>query len=213
MRRIDAPFVVVANPDVTVSPGATERLVAALISDRTLALAGPTMLDADGSLLQTARAFPSIRRSGVQALAGVMRPGGRAASAYRARNWQRAEERYVDWVSGAFFVVRRNAFEAVGGFDERYFMYVEEVDLCWRLARAGWKVAYVKEAVVTHVGGVSGATHPYLMIVSHHRSLWRFAQKTSTGVDVALLPVVALGIGARLLVACAQAWWRRTRSR
>ncbi len=88
-------------------------------------------------------------------------------------------------MSGACFLVRRSAFEQVGGFDEAYFMYLEDVDLCWRLGRAGWRVAYVPTAEVTHLQGVSTDRHPYRMIVEHHRSLLRFAARSSRGLAAA----------------------------
>jgi N-acetylglucosaminyl-diphospho-decaprenol L-rhamnosyltransferase len=94
-------------------------------------------------------------------------------------------------------LLRRGAFDEVGGFDESYFMYAEDVDLCWRLARAGWKAAYVPSAEVTHLQGVSTEAHPYRMILEHHRSLLRFAGRSSAGWRKALLPLVAVGLAVR----------------
>ncbi len=93
-------------------------------------------------------------------------------------------------------------FEQLGGFDEAYFMYAEDVDLCWRMGRAGWTVAYLPTAEVTHLQGVSTDRHPFRMILEHHRSLLRFAGRSSRGWRRALLPLVALGIGARACLAC-----------
>ena len=100
-------------------------------------------------------------------------------------------------MTGACFLVRRQAFDAVGGFDDRYFMYVEEVDLCWRLAKAGWRTAYEPSARVLHLAGISTAAVPYRMIAAHHLSLWRFARRTTSGPDRLWLPVVAAGIAGR----------------
>ena len=105
-------------------------------------------------------------------------------------------------MSGACFLVRRSAFEQVGGFDEAYFMYAEDVDLCWRLGRAGWRVVYLPSAEVTHLQGVSTDRHPFRMIFEHHRSLLRFAARSSEGWRRALLPLVAVGIGVRACLAC-----------
>ena len=105
-------------------------------------------------------------------------------------------------MSGACFLVRRTAFEAVGGFDESYFMYAEDVDLCWRLGLAGWRVAYAPTAEVTHLQGRSTDRHPYRMIVEHHRSLLRFASRSSTGWRRLLLPLVAVGAAVRVGLAC-----------
>ena len=88
---------------------------------------------------------------------------------------------FVDWVSGACFLARRQAFDELGGFDEAYFMYAEDIDLCWRAKQAGWKVNYVPGAVVTHLQGASTDLHPYRMLVAHHRSAYRFASRTVHG--------------------------------
>jgi N-acetylglucosaminyl-diphospho-decaprenol L-rhamnosyltransferase len=76
-------------------------------------------------------------------------------------------------------------------------MYAEDVDLCWRLGRAGMAVAYVPAAEVTHLQGRSTDNHPYRMILEHHRSLFRFAVRSSEGWRKALLPLVAVGIAVR----------------
>lgn len=105
--------------------------------------------------------------------------------------------REVDWVSGAFFVARRFALEALGGFDEGYFMYMEDVDLCWRARRAGWRVAYVPRALVTHHQGAASGNHPYRMAIAHHKSLARYAWRTTQGADRAALPAVAVAVALR----------------
>jgi GT2 family glycosyltransferase len=110
----------------------------------------------------------------------------------------------VDWVSGACFMMRRSAFEELGGFDEAFFMYAEDMDLCWRARRAGWQVVYAPAAVVTHVQAVSTGRRPYRMLLAHHRSALRFAAKTQTGWRRAVVPGAAVVLSARLLVACAR---------
>jgi len=98
-------------------------------------------------------------------------------------------------------LVRRVAFMSVGGFDEAYFMYVEDLDLCWRLRRAAWGVAYVPSASVVHEQGVSTQAHPYKMLVAHHASTWRFVRRSVSGSTRTLLPVLGAGISARLALA------------
>ena len=95
-------------------------------------------------------------------------------------------------MSGACFLARRRALEELGGFDESYFMYAEDTDLCWRARRAGWGVAYVPGAVVTHLQGVSTARRPYRMLVAHHRSVFRFATRTERGWRRLALPAMAV---------------------
>ena len=80
-------------------------------------------------------------------------------------------------------------------------MYLEDVDLCWRLNEAGWLIGYEPKAEVLHVQGVSTDLHPYRMLVAHHRSLWLFARRTTVGRQRLALPLVAAGLVARLGVA------------
>ena len=81
-------------------------------------------------------------------------------------------------------------------------MYLEDVDLCWRLGRAGWRVVYLPAGEVTHLQGLSTDRQPFRMILEHHRSLLRFAARSSEGWRRALLPLVALGIATRAVLAC-----------
>jgi N-acetylglucosaminyl-diphospho-decaprenol L-rhamnosyltransferase len=101
-------------------------------------------------------------------------------------------------------MVRRSVFEGLGGFDEGYFMYVEDVDLCWRCWRAGARVAYQPEGRVVHAIGASTELVPYRMILAHHRSLWRFAAKTTPPTRRAVLPVVAAALAVRTVLAWLQ---------
>jgi N-acetylglucosaminyl-diphospho-decaprenol L-rhamnosyltransferase len=134
---------------------------------------------------------------------GLVRPDNKFTRRYQLADSSLATEKDVDWVSGACMAIRRLAFSSVGGFDPGYFMYVEDLDLCWRLRRAGWRVLYLPAASVTHVGGVSSRRHPYRMLAAHHRSTLRFFSRSSAGGERALVPVVALGLFARLLLAWA----------
>jgi N-acetylglucosaminyl-diphospho-decaprenol L-rhamnosyltransferase len=92
----------------------------------------------------------------------------------------------------------------VGGFDEGYFMFMEDVDLCWRLGRAGWGVAYEPAGQVTHFEGASRASAPYRMIVAHHRSLLRYGWHTGTWRDRLVLPLVAIGLAVRGVIMAAR---------
>lgn len=193
--------VVVCNPDVEVSPGALDRLADALASDPGMGLVGPLVRSTTGERYPSARRFPSLPDAAGHALLGLFVPDNRFTRAYRMDDVAPSGTRDVDWVSGACFAVRRSAFEQVGGFDESYFMYAEDVDLCWRLGRRGWRVGYVTDAVVTHVQGVSTARHPYAMLLHHHTSLFRFAVRSSHGWRRLALPAVAVGLAVRAVLA------------
>ncbi len=198
-----ATYVLILNPDVVVHAGAVGALAAALDADDRAAVVGPRVENLDGTLYPSARRFPNLAVAAGHAFVGLVRPDNRFTRDYRRLDADHGWSGPVDWVSGTCMLVRRTAFDAVGGFDEAYFMYVEDVDLCWRLWRAGWRVGYEPSARVTHTVGVSSELAPYRMIAAHHRSLLRFATKTTTGPRRAVLPVVAAGLAVRTVLAWA----------
>jgi N-acetylglucosaminyl-diphospho-decaprenol L-rhamnosyltransferase len=197
-------LLLVCNSDLEVPAGAVDAMVAAIDADPGCALVGPLIRTPDGDRYPSARHFPSMVDAAGHAILGIFVPDNRFTRRYRRTDLDVDVGRgvTVDWVSGACFLVRRAAFEAVGGFDESYFMYAEDVDLCWRLGRAGHRVTYAPAAEVTHLQGVSTDRHPYRMILEHHRSLFHFAVRSSEGWRKLLLPLVAVGAAVRTGLAC-----------
>ncbi len=186
----ESTAVLVVNPDLIVEPQAVRRLRARLDSDARLAIVGPAVTDLAGVRYPSARSFPNLVDAAGHAFVGLF---------WRSNPWSMRylHPKRIEWVSGTAMLIRRQAFESVGGFDESYFMYVEDVDLCWRLARADWSVDVDETAVVRHgVGGSSGRA-PYRMIAAHHQSLWRFARRSATPLQRFALPIVAVGLAAR----------------
>jgi N-acetylglucosaminyl-diphospho-decaprenol L-rhamnosyltransferase len=212
-RHCACRYLLVCNPDVDLRPGAIAGLRRALDADERLGIVGPRLVNADGTLYPSVRSFPSLVDAVGHGALGLVWPGNPFSRRYQLLDWDHSLARRVDWVSGAFFLVRREAWDALGGFDPSYFMYLEDVDLCWRAGRAGWGVGYHPEAEVLHVQGVSADQHPYRMIVAHHRSLWRFAWRTTTGWRRLLLPIVAVGLAGRVLLAWGIRWSRLQKRR
>jgi N-acetylglucosaminyl-diphospho-decaprenol L-rhamnosyltransferase len=205
-------YVLVCNPDLVVHPGAVDTLASALAAHPTWAIVGPRILTPEGVAYPSARLFPAPWIAAGHALLGPLFPDNPFTRRYRWPDLQdRASE--VDWVSGACFLARRSALEEVGGFDEGYFMFAEDMDLCWRVDRAGWRVGFEPAALVTHQQGVSRRTHPYKMALAHHRGALRFASRTTPGPRRVLLPLAALGLGTRLLASWASIALRRARTR
>lgn len=198
-----SPWVVVANPDIVWEPGSLDELLAAAQRWPRAGALGPAIRTPDGALYPSARAFPSLGRGIGHALFGWVWPGNPWTRAYRQETG-RPEEGTAGWLSGSCLLVRRAAWEAVGGFDPSYFMYAEDVDLCRRLADAGWERVYVPSAVVLHIGAHSTRLHSTRMLAEHHRSLYRYLSRQYAGPRWAWLrPILALGLGARFLLAVA----------
>jgi N-acetylglucosaminyl-diphospho-decaprenol L-rhamnosyltransferase len=204
LASVRSEMVLVSNPDVEVHRGAIGALEEALGADATLAIAGPRIEEPDGARYPSARQFPSFADATGHVLLGQLVPGNRFTRRYKMEELDASEPTEVDWVSGACFLARRRALCELGGFDEAYFMYAEDIDLCWRVRQAGWGVTYVPKAVVTHLRGLSTSQHPYSMLVAHHRSAYRFARRSTRGWRRAALPAVGGLLGVRLAAACAK---------
>jgi N-acetylglucosaminyl-diphospho-decaprenol L-rhamnosyltransferase len=192
----------VCNPDIVLQPGTVACLAEVLADDPVVAIVGPQLTNPDGSVYPSGRTFPSLTDAAGHGLVGLVRPDNRFSRRYRLLDWDRRQRRSVDWVSGACFLIRREAWDGLGGFDARYFMYMEDVDLCWRAGRQGWRVVYQPAGQVVHAQGVSADTRPYRMIMAHHRSMLTFAWQTGRGWDRVLFPAVAAGVAGRTAAAC-----------
>jgi len=205
----EAPVVAVCNPDLEVETGAAGALLDRLDREDDLGAVGPMIRNTNGTIYPSARSVPRIRDAVGHGLLGLVWPTNPFTSRYRQLDADPESRRDVDWVSGAAVWLRRAALTTVGGWDERYFMYVEDVDLCWQLRGRGWRVAYEPGAVVTHVQGATTAKHPYRMIAEHHRSLYRFASKRWRGARRLALPLAAAFLTVRALLAMAEHALRR----
>jgi N-acetylglucosaminyl-diphospho-decaprenol L-rhamnosyltransferase len=196
-----APIVAVLNADLVVEEGAARALLGRLDREARLGAVGPQLRNPDGSVYPSARTLPSIPDAVGHALLGLWSPDNRYTARYRQLDADPSAPRLVDVVSGAAMWLRRAALDEVGGWDERYFMYLEDTDLCWRLRRAGWDVAYEPSAVIHHEQGAITARVPYRMLLEHHRSAWRFAKVRYTGARMVLLPFAAALLAARAVLA------------
>lgn len=146
-RDAATPFVVAANADTAVRPGALAALVAAARAHPAAGVLAPRLLLPDGSTQHHVHPFPSITTTAAVALALGPLVGRRLTL---EGHWDPDGAREVDWAHGAFLLFAHDAFEAIGGFDETMFMYAEDLDVCWRMRRHGRTVRYVPAAHVEH---------------------------------------------------------------
>jgi N-acetylglucosaminyl-diphospho-decaprenol L-rhamnosyltransferase len=207
-----APVVAVLNPDLTMEPGTAKAMRACFDDEPRLGAAGPRIRNVDGSDYPSARKSPSVPVAVGHGLFGLWWPANPFTARYRELDADPAQPRSVDWVSGAAIWLRRAALDAVGGWDERYFMYMEDLDLCRRIRGAGFEVAYEPAGGVIHVQGASTSQHPYRMLAQHHRSAWTFARRRLTGAAAVFLPFAALYLLVRCGLAMAEHAWRAVRA-
>ena len=157
----DARWLLFLNPDTEVLEGSLAGLVAGLAPE--VGIAGARQLDDDGSLIPTMRLFPSASRALGDSLGLERFPRRPDWLGERELRLERYEHEFEgDWTIGSFLLARREAFDAVGGFDERFFLYSEEVDLCLRARRAGWKVVHSPAVTILHHGNSDRPLDPRL---------------------------------------------------
>jgi N-acetylglucosaminyl-diphospho-decaprenol L-rhamnosyltransferase len=201
-----APWLLIANPDTWLSPGSLRRLLATATSDPRIGCVGPHLANPDGSDYPTGRRFPSILMGTMHAALAPLWPDNPATRWYHMAGVDRRRPLDVDWVSGACMLIRRQAFEQIGGFDPGYFMFFEEMDACLRLHRAGWRVVFDPMAEVKHVVGGSTRSAPYRKVVHHHTSAFRFYCRRYAGDPrLVLAPLVAAFLAVRGAASLARA--------
>jgi GT2 family glycosyltransferase len=180
-------YVLLLNPDAFLCPGALAALVRHLDAHSQAGVVGPRLLNADGSLQRSCHAFPrpwapAFRRPPLTLLMsrlGWMRERS-------IETWSHNRVRQVPWVTGAALAIRRDAFRQVGGFDERFHMYFEEVDFCYRLSKAGWQTHFTPAAEVVHLVGASTEQRRGAMLLRGCLSQVEFFRAHHTGPSLAL---------------------------
>ena len=192
-RAGTSPFVLFLNPDARIEPAALSRLTAVLEAEPQAGAVAPRILEDDGSLDFSLNRFPRLRSTFARALF-LHRVFPRASWADEVVREERAYSRRgpVEWVSGACVLVRREALERIGGFDEDFFLYSEDIDLCRRLSDCGYEVRFEPDALAVHVGGASAPRASLLPMLAESRL--RYARKhRSTAAALGERAGVALG--------------------
>jgi N-acetylglucosaminyl-diphospho-decaprenol L-rhamnosyltransferase len=209
LRQTVAPHVLLLNPDTELTEGAIDQALATLAERSDAAVVGVRLVRRDGSFDHAAkRSFPTL----VGAL-GEFTGLGRFATVsgrlgqYRAPAVAQDGRGEVDAVNGAFMLIRRAAIDEVGVFDERYGMYGEDLDWCYRFKRAGWAILYDGSVSILHVKGAAsvvdtrrGRHRGFAQNVAFHRAMGRFYRKFHGGSNPLLDGLVYLALGAKFAV-------------
>lgn len=188
-------WILIANPDLVLAERSIEHLAATGAQDDRIGAIGPAVRTPEGAIYPSARRVPSLRTGVGHALFSGVWPTNPWTRAYREES--SPYRRDAGWLSGSCLLVRRTAFDEIGGFDPEYFMYFEDVDLGYRLGRLGYRNVYEPGASVTHIGAHSTSGNSAAMVRAHHRSAKRFLRSRYR--SWWLWPVrVTLGLGLSL---------------
>ena len=201
LRESSGPYILLLNPDTASRDWRFDRMLAEMNHHPHVAALGPRLVYPDGGPQASAWRFPTPARC----LLGLV-TGGRVDNAQSTGD----RPRRVDWLMGSALLLRREALDEVGLFDESFFLYFEEVDLCLRLHRAGWEMLYFPEITVVHHKGERSGYVPERRINEWWRGQHHYWRKHHSSVGAR---VAALAIGGRYLGAAARALARRDRAR
>jgi N-acetylglucosaminyl-diphospho-decaprenol L-rhamnosyltransferase len=169
-RGSDAEFLLFLNPDTELTRGTLELLVNAMRERPEVGLLAVRQVTSDGRLWPSLYRFPSVRRELAHAFANEKWPGAAKRLGERVLDFDRySHSGPFDWTTGAVLAIRREAFDAVGGFDERFFLFSEETDLCKRVQDAGWQAHLEPRITFIHHAGKDGVQPPRLAQMAYAR--------------------------------------------
>jgi N-acetylglucosaminyl-diphospho-decaprenol L-rhamnosyltransferase len=167
------------NPDTILADQAIEDMVAQLESNPDIGALGPKVLNTDGSLQYSCRRFPTLMTGVFNRYSLLSRwfPDNPYTVQYLMKDYNHDENREVDWLSGCCLMVPRAVFEKAGGFDEHYFLFNEDIDLCRAIGQNGFKVMYFPLAKITHHVSTSNSRVPARIIIKRHRGMKHYYGK------------------------------------
>ncbi len=205
IKSSSSEYILLINSDCQVYANSIDRLLEFADANDDAGIAGPRIINNDGSLQFSCRKFPSFFDAGMHSLLTNIAPDNPFSRRYKLADINRDEISKVDWVSGSCMLIRRAALNDTGLMDEKYFMYVEDTDLCYQMWKKGWKVYYFPESeILHHIGGstknnaLSGAvTSSIRMQKSVLYFFWKNYRKT---LKVLLLPLLLMLLGIRIFL-------------
>lgn len=199
-------YILFLNSDTVVMEDALTAMVCYADQNPDIGILGPKLLNADDTLQYSCRRYPNLGTGFFRNTPlGRLFPNNRFTTDYLYQDWDHNTPRDVEWVSGAALMIRRELVEQIGCFDEDFFMYCEDVDLCWRANHAEmpdnpkkWRVTYYPKAIIYHYIGRSSDQVPTRMTYEFHRSQLLFYKKHyAAQTPFFLRPLIPIGIWAR----------------
>jgi GT2 family glycosyltransferase len=167
--------------------------------DNNVGILGPKIINSDGTVQLSCRRFPSLFSAAIHNMLSSINPNNRFSREYKMADVDRSKVIEVDWVSGSAMLISASALKITGLFDEKYFMYVEDVDICYRMWQAGYKVIYFPKISVLHHIGKSGEANPVKAQRMMQKSALRFYIKVyKRSWKIILIPFATLILGLRI---------------
>jgi GT2 family glycosyltransferase len=198
IKNSSSRYILLLNSDTVVHDNVLGEMVSWMDENEGVGVTSCALKNTDGSLQGTGGYFPTLPKvfswmfflDNIPLLDILIKPFHpmHAQSPFYKGEWLFKKKELRDWVTGAFFLIRREVIKEVGLFDEDYFMYTEEVDFCWRVKKAGWKVWYLPKWNITHLGGASSTAE--FPIISEFKGVKLFYEKNMANWKMILLKIL-----------------------
>ena len=206
IKATDSKYILLINSDCEVYKGSIDKLMDYMDKNPGVAIAGPKIVNSDESVQYSCRRFPSFFGAALHSILVHIYPNNPVSRKYMMTGVSRDESFGVDWVSGACMMIRRSALKDTGLLDENYFMYVEDIDVCYRMWQNGWEVHYMPHSeILHHIGGSSRRTSRRAQVRASYRmqkSVFYFFWKNyRRSIKILLIPLLFMILGLRFLIA------------
>lgn len=194
-------YILVLNPDTVVTKGAIDVMIDFMDKNSDVGVGGAKLLNFDGSIQYSCRRFPTVFYVffGRQSVFTKFLPYNKISREYLMMDEDYSKNIETDWVFGASMILRREALEEVGIFDEDYFIFVEDTDLCYRMRKKGWKVCYIANAIIYHCLGVTREHFWKTTLLNHNLGMFKFFKK-HYNLNLFIQILLSVGLSLRLLL-------------
>lgn len=198
-KKTDSPYILFLNPDVIITRESIDRLTSFMEEHSEVGIVTGKLLNQDGTLQLSCRRFPTILRAlfGRASLFRSIFPNNPISRAYMLYDMDYNKVQFPDWVRGAVMLIRNDLFKKIGGFDESFFLYLEDTDLCLRFRNMGYEIAYNPEAIFYHKLGSSTKKKEFQSKLIHNISMFYYIKK-HMGYNPILLFLILLVLFLRL---------------
>lgn len=178
-KLADTTYILFFNPDVIITKGSIDKLISFMKENKEIAIVTGKLLNPDGTLQLSCRKFPKILYVlfGRESIFRKLFPNNPISRKYMQYDLDYNKVQYPDWVRGAVMLIRCDLFKEIGGFDERFFLYLEDTDLCLRLRKIGYDIAYNPEAIFYHKLGSSTKKKEFQSKLMHNISMYYYIKK------------------------------------
>ena len=177
MEQCKGEYILLLNPDTYIKNNSIKQMIDFLDSKPDVGVLGPLLIDPNGKIQLPSSNFPDLKQQILYMLSCKFLLNRIARSSEQRVALKLKNPFDVDWVSGACFMLKRTIYETIGGLDERFFLYAEDVDWCIRIKDSGWKIFCHPSSEVVHIGGVSSKNNIYSLLTARYKSNLYFAKK------------------------------------